>query len=96
MLNEVLNVALIHVTVFRNRVFKEVIVLLFATPWTVAHRAPLSMEFSKQEEYWSGLPFPTPGDLLNPGMEPRSPASPALTGKCLPLFHLGKANRVEP
>ena len=37
-------------------------------PWTVAHRAPLSMGFSKQE-YWSGLPFPTPGDLPNPGIE---------------------------
>ena len=43
------------------------------TPWTVAHQAPLSMEFSKQE-YWSGLPFPFPGDLPNPGIEPMSPA----------------------
>ena len=42
------------------------------TPWTVAHQAPPSMEFSRQE-YWSGLPFPSPGDLPNPGMEPRSP-----------------------
>ena len=41
----------------------------FATPWTVAHQAPLSMEFSKQE-YWSRLPFPTLGDLPNPGTEP--------------------------
>ena len=46
---------------------------LFATPWTVAHQAPLSMEFSSQE-YWSGLPFPSPGDLPNPGIELRSPA----------------------
>ena len=46
---------------------------LFATPWTIACQAPLSMEFSRQE-YWSGLPFPTPGDLPNPGIEPRSPA----------------------
>ena len=46
---------------------------LFMTPWTVAHQAPLSMEFSRQE-YWSGLPFPSPEDLLNPGIEPRSPA----------------------
>ena len=45
---------------------------LFATPWTVAHQAPLSMGFSRQE-YWSGLPFPSPGDLPNPGIEPRSP-----------------------
>ena len=46
---------------------------LFATPWTVAHQAPLSMGFSRQE-YWSGLPFPSPGDLPDPGIEPRSPA----------------------
>ena len=44
-----------------------------ATPWTVACQAPLSMEFSRQE-YWSGLPFPPPGDLPDPGIEPRSPA----------------------
>ena len=48
-------------------------VQLFATPWTIAYQAPLSMGFSRQE-YWSGLSFPSPGDLLNPGMEPRSPA----------------------
>ena len=47
-------------------------VRLFATPWTVAHQALLSMGFSRQE-YWSGLPFPSPGDLPDPGMEPRSP-----------------------
>ena len=47
-------------------------VQLFATPWTVAHQAPLSMGFSRQE-YWSGLPFPSPGDLPNPGIKPRSP-----------------------
>ena len=47
-------------------------VRLFATPWTVARQAPLSMGFSRQE-YWSGLPFPSPGDLPNPGIEPRSP-----------------------
>ena len=45
---------------------------LCATPWTVAYKAPLSMEFSGQE-YWSGLPFPSPGDLPNPGVEPGSP-----------------------
>ena len=43
------------------------------TLWTVAHQAPLSMGFSRQE-YWSGLPCPAPGDLPNPGIEPRSPA----------------------
>ena len=48
-------------------------VRLFATPWTVAYQAPPSMGFSRQE-YWSGLPFPSPGDLPNPGIEPRSPA----------------------
>ena len=45
---------------------------LFATPWTVAHQAPPSMGFSRQE-YWSGLPFPSPGDLPDPGIESRSP-----------------------
>ena len=43
-------------------------VQLFVTPWTVARQAPLSMGFSRQE-YWSGLPFPSPGDLPNPGIE---------------------------
>ena len=51
-------------------------VRLFATPWTVAHQAALSMEFSRQEN-WSGLPFPSPGDLPKPGVDPRSPASQA-------------------
>ena len=46
---------------------------LFATPWTAAYQAPLSMGFSRQE-YWSGLPFPPPGDLPDPGIEPGSPA----------------------
>ena len=48
-------------------------VRLLATPWTIAYQAPLSMGFSKQD-YWSGLPFPSPGDLPYPGIEPRSPA----------------------
>ena len=48
-------------------------VRLFETPWTVAYQAPRSMGFSRQE-YWSGLPFPSPGDLPNPGIESRSPA----------------------
>ena len=47
-------------------------VRLLATPWTVAHQAPLSMEFSRQE-YWSRLPLSSPGDLPNPGIEPWSP-----------------------
>ena len=52
-------------------------VRLFVTPWTVAYQALPSMGFSKQE-YWSGLPFPSPGALPNPGTEPVSLASPAL------------------
>ena len=55
-------------------------VRLFATPWTVAHQVPLSMEFSR-EEYWSGLPFPSSGDLPDPGIEP---GSPALQAEALP------------
>ena len=53
----------------------EVASVLFnsAAPWTVAHQAPLSMGFPRQE-YWSGMPFPSPGDLLNPGIKPTSPA----------------------
>ena len=47
--------------------------LTLVTPWTMALQVPLSMGFSRQE-YWSGLPFPSPGELPNPGIEPRSPA----------------------
>ena len=54
-------------------------VQLFATPWTVARQAPLSVGFSRQE-YWSEVPFPTPGALPNPGMEAVSLVSPALAG----------------
>ena len=53
------------------------------TPWTVARQAPLSMEFSRQG-YWSGLPFPSPGDLPNPVIEPESPA---LQADSLPSSH---------
>ena len=56
-------------------------VLLFAAPWTVARQAPLSTEFSRQE-YWSGLPFPAPGDLPDPGIKPAAPVSPAEVGGC--------------
>ena len=55
------------------------LVQLFAALWTVAHQVPLSMEFSRQE-YWNGLPFPSPGDLPIPGIKTTSPASPALAG----------------
>ena len=54
-------------------------VWLFRTPWTVVCQAPLSREFSRQE-YWSGSPFPAPGDLPNPGIEPKSLVFPALAG----------------
>ena len=66
-------------------------VRLFATPWTITYQAPPSMGFSRQE-YWSGLPFPSPGDLPDPGIDPRSPAlqANALTseppGKPHPIF----------
>ena len=56
----------------------------FATPWTVACQASLSMGFSRQE-YWSGLPFPPPGDLPDPGIEP---GSPAFQADSLSLSHL--------
>ena len=57
------------------------------TPWTVACQAPLSIEFSRQEQ-WSGLPFPPPGDLPDPEIEPESPVSPALEVDSLPLSQI--------
>ena len=59
---------------------------MFTTPWTVACQVPLSMGFSRQE-YWSGLPFPSPGDLHDPGIKPRAPA---LQADSLPSEPLGK------
>ena len=53
-------------------------VRIFEISWTVAHQAPQSVEFSRQE-YWSGLPFPPPGDLLDPGVKPTFLLSPALS-----------------
>ena len=53
--------------------------LTFVTPWTVACQTPLAMGSSRQE-YWSGLPFPPPWDLPDPGIEPMSPESPAVAG----------------
>ena len=61
-------------------------VRLFVTPWTVAHQAPLSMGFSRQE-YWRRLPFPSPGDLPDQGIEP---GSPALQADALPSEPPGK------
>ena len=66
-------------------------VRLFATPWTVAHQAPWSMRFSRHE-YQSGLPFPSPGDLPDPGIKPRSPA---LQADALPSEPPGKPNLKE-
>ena len=63
-------------------------VVSFATPWTAARQAPVSMGFSRQE-YLSGLPFSTPGDIPDPGIQLASPASPALQADSLPLSHLG-------
>ena len=58
----------------------------FVTPWTVVHQAPLSTGFPRQE-YWSGYPFPSPGDLPNPGI---GPTSPALAGGFVPRNHQGR------
>ena len=66
-------------------------VRLFATPWTVAHQAPPPMGFSRQE-YWRGLPFPSPGDLPNPGIESRSPA---LRADALTSEPLGSPNGIK-
>ena len=79
---------------------------LFATPWTLAHQAPLSMGFSRQE-YWSWLPFPLPGDLPDPATELASLASPALAGSFFStkpqkdryrfpiIFHLGYLQDID-
>ena len=64
-------------------------VQLFVTPWTAAYQASLSMGFSRQE-YWSGLPFPPPDDLFNPGFEPASLVSLALQTDSFPAEPLGK------
>ena len=65
------------------------LVRLFVTPWSIIHQALLSMGFFRQE-YWSGFPFPSPGDLPKPGIEPMSPA---LAGVFLPLSHQGSPGR---
>ena len=69
-------------------------VQLFATPWTVACQAPLSMGFPGQE-YWSVLPFLPPGDHPNPGIEPTSPAYPALQVDSLQLSQQGSSNIIH-
>ena len=67
-------------------------VQLFATPWTVALQAPLSTGFSRQE-YWSGLPFPSPGDLPDPEIELTSISAPALQAGSLLLSHWGSPQK---
>ena len=71
-------------------------VWLFATRWTVAYQASLSMGFSRQE-YWSGLPFPSPGDLPDPGIEPGSPTleADALTSKQINTTETGEYEAFE-
>ena len=66
-------------------------VQLFATPWTVAHQAPLSMGFFRQE-YWSGLPLPSPDDLPYPGIQP---GSPALQADSLPPELQGRVHELN-
>ena len=68
-------------------------VRLFATPWAIAHQVPLSMVFSRQED-WSELRFPPPGYLPNSGIDPVSPASPALAGGFFTTEPPGKPNFV--
>ena len=77
-----------HIYVLKVKVKSLSRVWLFVTLWTVAHQAPPSMGFSRQE-YWSGLPFPSPGDLSDPGIKPRSPAlqAGALTSEPPGLVH---------
>ena len=65
-------------------------VWLFVIPWTVAHQTPLSLGFSRQE-YWSGLPFPLPGDLPNPGIKPVFLESPASAGRFFATRAIWKA-----
>ena len=66
-------------------------VRLFVTPWTEAHQSPLSMEFSRQE-YWSWLPFFSPRDFPDPGIEPKSLAPPALADGIFTTEPPGKPN----
>ena len=70
-------------------------VQLFATLWTVTHQAPLSLEFFRQE-YWNWLPFPTPGDFPNPGIESPSLGSPALVDKFFTTVLTWKLTGMQP
>ena len=68
---------ILFLTMFRGGGLVSKLCLTLTIPWTIGLQVPLSMEFSSQE-YWSGLPFPSPGDLPDPEIEPRSPV---LTGR---------------
>ena len=82
----------IHTPIVKVKMKSFSRVWLFATPWTVAHQASPSMEFSRQE-YWSGFLFPSPGDLPDPGIERRSPT---LQADALPSEPPGKPHRLVP
>ena len=84
------NMWYIHRTEYQSEVKSLSRVRLFVTQWTVAHQVPASMGFARQE-YWSGLPLPSPGDLPDPGMEPRSPT---LQADALTSEPPGKPNRI--
>ena len=75
----------------RSLCFSHSVVPNSATPWTVAHQAPLSTGFSRQE-YWNGLPFPSPGNLPDLGIKPMSLVSPELSGRLFTIW----ANREAP
>ena len=77
----------VFVCVFSHSVMSDSV-----TPWTVARQAPLSMGLPRQE-YWSGAPFTTPGDLLNPGIEPVSLVPPALAGRFFTTVPPGKTHK---
>ena len=81
--------AMVHRTAKSGTWLKHLGTSNSATPGTVVCQAPLSMEFSRQE-YWSGLPFSTPGDLRDPGIEPKSLVSPALAGRFFTTLPPGK------
>ena len=70
-------------------------VWLFAIPWAVAIQAPLFMGLS-QQEYWSGLPFPSPGDLPHPVIKPLSPVAPCIAGRFFTHWIIGKAPSLSP
>ena len=81
-------------TIMKSNTFETVLscVGLFVTPWTVALQVPLSMGFPRQE-YWSGVPFPPPGDLPDPGIEPMSLVSPAFAGMFFTTVPPGKPHK---